>query len=110
MGLRHNPTYRIIAIDGRQAREGEYLEQIGHYNPRTKALALNVERADYWLSRGAQPTATVRQLIGRHRRLPTAVGVPSVETDQPTAGPSTIPPEEGQQPLGDPSASPESND
>lgn len=65
MGLRHNPTYRIVVIEARRARDGEYLESLGHYNPRTKLLNIDMERAEHWVSKGARPSATVQRLIRR---------------------------------------------
>ena len=64
-GLKGQPTYRIIVTDKRKARNGSYLENIGHYNPRTRpATEVIVEdRALYWLSVGAQPSDAVRRLL-----------------------------------------------
>lgn len=65
MGAKKAPFYRIVATDGRKARDGQYLEQIGYYDP-TKEPALvkiDAEIAKKWLERGAQPTETVRDLF-----------------------------------------------
>jgi small subunit ribosomal protein S16 len=66
-GRKNAPTYRIVVVDGRAPREGEYLEAIGQYAPRggDKALNLVVDRANYWLDKGAQPSDTVRSLLRR---------------------------------------------
>lgn len=66
-GRKNNPSYRIVVVDGRKPREGEYLESIGQYAPRGGANALNLlnERAIYWLDQGAQPSDTVRSLLRR---------------------------------------------
>lgn len=66
-GRKNSPTYRIVVVDGRAPREGEYLEAIGQYAPRggDKALNLVTERANYWLDMGAQPSDTVRSLLRR---------------------------------------------
>ncbi len=65
MGAKKNPFYRIVAIDSRKARDGEYLEQIGYYNPKTQPVDVKIdaEIAKKWLSTGAQPTDTVRSLF-----------------------------------------------
>lgn len=65
MGAKKNPFYRIVAIDSRKARDGEYLEQIGYYNPKTQPadIKIDAEIAKKWLSTGAQPTDTVRGLF-----------------------------------------------
>lgn len=67
MGKKKQPFYGIVAIDSRAARDGKYLEKIGTYNPRTEpeTVTLNEERALYWLSTGAQPTDTVRNIFSR---------------------------------------------
>ncbi|MBM4193361.1 MAG: 30S ribosomal protein S16 [Gemmatimonadetes bacterium] len=66
-GRRNAPTYRIVVVDGRAPREGEYLETIGQYAPRGGKNALNMiaDRAAYWLDNGAQPSDTVRSLLRR---------------------------------------------
>jgi small subunit ribosomal protein S16 len=68
MGLRNRPTYRIVVIDSRKARDGKYIEAIGNYNPRSKDLWINLERADHWMGVGATPTDTVLSLIKRRRK------------------------------------------
>ena len=57
--------YRIVVPDSRMPRDGKFIEVIGQYQPRTgeKAVALNTERANYWLDNGAQPSDTVRSLL-----------------------------------------------
>ena len=65
MGAKKAPFYRIVATDGRKARDGQYIEQIGYYDP-TKEPAevkIDAEIAKKWLNCGAQPTDTVRDLF-----------------------------------------------
>ncbi|MCY4145347.1 MAG: 30S ribosomal protein S16 [Chloroflexi bacterium] len=64
-GLKRQPTYRIVVIDQRKARNGSYLEHIGHCNPRTQPATeiIAEDRALYWLSVGAQPSDAVRRLL-----------------------------------------------
>ncbi len=65
-GSRHNPHYRIVVTDVRKKRDGAYLERIGYYDPRKTVpdwYKVDVERARYWLSVGAQPTETVKKLF-----------------------------------------------
>lgn len=66
-GRKNSPSYRIVVVDGRKPREGEYLESIGQYSPLLgdKALNLLADRATYWLNQGAQPSDTVRSLLRR---------------------------------------------
>lgn len=65
MGAKKAPFYRIVAVDSRKARDGQYLEQIGYYNPAKEPveLKINAEIAKKWLAVGAQPTDTVRDLF-----------------------------------------------
>ncbi|MCL6466464.1 MAG: 30S ribosomal protein S16 [candidate division WOR-3 bacterium] len=76
LGARNKPAYRVVAIDSRRARDSKYLEALGHYDPRRKILKLNLERVDYWLSRGAQPSNTVDRLIKRYRKMVPVSPVP----------------------------------
>ena len=62
-GYKKNPTYRVVVIDSRNKREGAPIEELGHYNPKTKEMKLNVARAKERLSQGAQATDTVAYLI-----------------------------------------------
>ncbi|MBN2465961.1 30S ribosomal protein S16 [candidate division WOR-3 bacterium] len=68
MGLRNRPAYRVVVIDSRKARDGEYLESVGHYDPRTKLLELKTERIGHWVSKGAQTSDTVGRLLSRYAR------------------------------------------
>ena len=63
LGYKKNPTYRIIVIDSRNKREGAPIEELGHYNPKTKEMKLNKESALNWVKKGAQVTETVQYLI-----------------------------------------------
>ena len=73
--MRHRPTYRVVVMDAQRPRDGEYIESLGHYDPRTKRLAIDLDRARYWQSVGAQPTGTVARLIRRSvRELAAAPG------------------------------------
>jgi small subunit ribosomal protein S16 len=65
MGAKKNPFYRVVVADSHFARDGRSIEEIGTYDPLANPAAINVdiERAKYWLSNGAQPTDTVRALL-----------------------------------------------
>ena len=65
MSAKKAPFYRIVATDSRKARDGQYIEQIGYYNPVTEPaeVKIDAEIAKKWLSVGAQPTQTVRDLF-----------------------------------------------
>lgn len=70
MGRRHRSFFRINAIEGRNPRDGRVIEQLGWYDPNAKEpenqVSLKRERIEYWLSVGAQPSDTVRQILARN--------------------------------------------
>ncbi|MBQ8885736.1 MAG: 30S ribosomal protein S16 [Clostridia bacterium] len=65
MGDKKNPIYRVVVADSRKAMSGEYIECIGHYRPTCDPVELDidVEKAKAWLSKGAQPTETAKNLL-----------------------------------------------
>ncbi|MEX1307750.1 MAG: 30S ribosomal protein S16 [Eubacteriales bacterium] len=65
-GAKKKPFYRIVVADVRSPRDGRCIEEIGYYNPLTKDLRLDGEKAENWIKNGAQPTETVRALIKRN--------------------------------------------
>jgi small subunit ribosomal protein S16 len=67
VGARGEPSYRVVVADSRAARDGAFVEIIGHYNPRTEpeTIVIKEERALHWLSQGAQPTDTTARLLGK---------------------------------------------
>ncbi len=67
MGKKRQPIYKVVAADSRSPRDGKFLESIGLYDPKTDPASVIIEedRALYWLSVGAQPTHTVRNLLNR---------------------------------------------
>ena len=63
LGAKKAPTYRIIVINSTTKREGKPIEELGHYNPKTKEMKLNIASANEWVKKGAQPTDTVKYLM-----------------------------------------------
>lgn len=65
MGLRGQPSYRIVAADKEASRDGRFLEILGFYNPRTEPASLSVkeDRVYHWMSNGALPTESVGQVF-----------------------------------------------
>ncbi|MBO4963103.1 MAG: 30S ribosomal protein S16 [Clostridia bacterium] len=65
MGDKKSPFYRIVVVDGRKARDGAYIEKVGHYNPTTNPaeVVIDADKAKAWLAKGVQPTETVRALL-----------------------------------------------
>ncbi|MEE3349382.1 MAG: 30S ribosomal protein S16 [Candidatus Gastranaerophilaceae bacterium] len=63
LGAKKNPTYRIIVINSTTKREGRPIQELGHYNPKTKVMKLDLTTAQDWVKKGAQPTETVAYLM-----------------------------------------------
>jgi small subunit ribosomal protein S16 len=72
VGATKQPTYRLVVADSRSARDGRAIDTIGHYNPRTDPIELVVDeaKAKEWMSKGAQPSDTVRRLFKQAGVLP----------------------------------------
>ena len=70
MGAKKRPSYRVVVKEKLSKRDGAYEENVGFYDPtRNPAeVRLDMERVQYWIERGAQPTDTVRQLIKQQAR------------------------------------------
>ena len=68
-GAKKRPFYRVVASDQRAPRDGRFIEQLGYYDPmqEPKKIELKLDRVDYWLENGAQPTDTVKSLINKFR-------------------------------------------
>ena len=71
-GAKKRPSYRIVAAEHSSPRDGRFIEIIGHYDPLTEpaTVKVNAERAQYWLSVGAQPSETVAGLLKRAGVIP----------------------------------------
>lgn len=65
VGRKKQPVYRIVVTDKQKARDGRFVETLGHYNPRTEpaSIDVDVEKARAWLAKGATPSETVRSLL-----------------------------------------------
>jgi len=63
LGAKKSPSYRIIVINSTTKREGRPVQELGHYNPKTKVMKLDKASALEWVKKGAQPTETVAYLI-----------------------------------------------
>jgi small subunit ribosomal protein S16 len=72
MGAKNAPVYRIVVADSRSPRDGKFIEEIGTYQPvqKTNKVHLDLERAEHWLAKGAQPSETVASFIRKARRPP----------------------------------------
>ena len=68
-GSKDRPYYKVVAADSRAKRDGRYIEVIGKYDPMQEGPAtIDLEKAEKWLSTGAQPSDTVRSLIKKARK------------------------------------------
>ena len=78
LGAKKRPFFRVVVTESSTPRDGRSLEVIGHYNPATQpeSLTLNRERLRHWIGKGAQPSDTVRTLLGRHPEEPSGVETP----------------------------------
>jgi small subunit ribosomal protein S16 len=65
IGTKNTPVFRIVVADGRSPRDGKFIEELGTYHPLVKGdnFTLNLDRAKYWISKGAQPSETAASLI-----------------------------------------------
>ena len=71
-GSKQNPFYHITVADQRRSRDGRFIEQLGFFNPVAKGSAeeyrIDIDRVDYWLSKGAQPSEMVKKLVTRAKK------------------------------------------
>ena len=69
MGAKKKPFYRVVVKEKRSKRDGAYLENVGTYDPMTDPSTVNlkIDRVNYWVSVGAQPTETVKRLIKNYK-------------------------------------------
>lgn len=70
IGRKFKPIYRIVAMDSRKRPTGRAIEELGHYNPASKELTMDVERIKYWQSTGAIVSDTVAGLLKRKNQIP----------------------------------------
>ena len=69
-GTKNRPFYRVVVADRRSPRDGKFLEVIGNYDPRKEGenYQLNLERVEYWVKSGAQPSETVASMIRKAKK------------------------------------------
>ena len=83
VGTTKRPFYRVVVMESRVPRDGRFVESLGYYNPRAEPEVVEVDhaRVEYWISKGARPSDTVRTLLARHPAPP----APPEESDPPEA-------------------------
>jgi small subunit ribosomal protein S16 len=69
-GAKNRPYYKVVVADKRSPRDGKFIEIIGTYDPKKpgRNSTLQIDRVEYWISKGAQPSDTVRSLIKKNRK------------------------------------------
>lgn len=84
MGSKNAAFYRVIVQDSRRAPTGKFIETIGWYDPKQEGnnFSLNLDRADYWLGNGAQPSDTAASLIKKARTMPVEQAVAGEVTEE----------------------------
>ena len=80
-GSKNRPYYRVVVTDSRSPRDGKFIEIIGTYDPKLTGQnsSFSVERAEYWISKGARPSDTVRSLIKKQKKIVSAEPTPEAE-------------------------------
>ena len=86
VGATKQPSYRVVVMDSRNARDGRAIETLGHYNPRTEPIefVVDADKIKKWLAQGAQPSETVARLLVGAGMLPK----PSPKAAKPAAKPA----------------------
>lgn len=90
VGRKKQPSYRIVVIDKQKARDGRFVELLGHYDPQTEPVTIKVnqEKALAWLAKGATPSETVRSLLKKAGVFQAADAAPTLDaTPAPAATP-----------------------
>ena len=74
MGSKKRPHFRVVVIESENPRDGSFVEILWHYHPRSRPARVEVDRdrLQYWISKGARPSDTVRTLVARHLTVPAA--------------------------------------
>ncbi len=74
VGAKNAPVFRIVVADSRSPRDGKFIEELGTYQPLKKGdnVKMDLERAKYWLSKGAQPSETVASFIKKANKAAAA--------------------------------------
>jgi small subunit ribosomal protein S16 len=83
VGSKKRPFFRVVVADSTAARDGSFVEVLGHYYPRARPAKVDFdrERVQYWISKGAKPSDTVRTLMARHPSAPAAPAAPAAAAE-----------------------------
>ena len=86
-GALNRPYYKVVVADSRSPRDGKFIEIIGTYDPKKPGhnSTLKMDRIEHWISKGAQPSDTVRSLIKKNRKQ-----TESVPAEEPAVAPAPV--------------------
>ena len=86
-GALNRPYYKVVVADSRSPRDGKFIEIIGTYDPKKTGhnSTLKMDRIEHWMSKGAQPSDTVRSLIKKNRKQAANPAVENAEAPAPVA-------------------------
>ena len=89
-GALNRPYYKVVVADSRSPRDGKFIEILGTYDPKKTGhnSTLKLDRIDHWISKGAQPSDTVRSLIKKNRKQSASAPKESAEAAQPEEAPA----------------------
>src|SRR5207237_8616861 len=94
-GARNRPYYKVVVADSRSPRDGKFIEIIGTYDPKKPDhnSTLKLDRIEHWISKGAQPSDTVRSLIKKNKKqvetVPAETEAPAAPVEETNAEPTT---------------------
>jgi len=93
-GALNRPYYKVVVADSRSPRDGKFIEIIGTYDPKKVGhnSTLRMDRIEHWISKGAQPSDTVRSLIKKNRKqasAPAEEAAVAAPAEEPAAAPAT---------------------
>jgi small subunit ribosomal protein S16 len=95
-GAKNRPYYKVVVADSRSPRDGKFIEIIGTYDPKKPDhnSTLKLDRIEHWMSKGAQPSDTVRSLIKKNRKQTAAASAEEsaaapAPVEEPAAAPAT---------------------
>jgi|SRR5205814_7230619 len=82
-GAKNRPYYKVVVADRRSPRDGKFVEIVGTYDPKKSGhnSTLNIGRVEHWISKGAQPSDTVRSLIKKNKKLAITEQPPQAEQE-----------------------------
>jgi len=91
-GAKNRPYYKIVVADSRSPRDGKFIETIGTYDPKKPGdnSQIKLDRAEYWMSKGAQPSDTVRSLIKRNKKRGAGANAPAMPAAGATAAETSV--------------------